>query len=361
MTHYEQRLQHDLDDIHARFAKVAARVEQAIEDALRTVLTGDEDLAYRTILSDERINREVRELDRLCHKFVAVHLPSAGPLRRMSSVIRTNIQLERLGDYAVIICREAVQLTRTPDGAIAREIEMTATDARRTLHQAINAFVEENGEVARATMHLADRVEHTMDSIYDALLGAESTEELRDRVALFVVFNMLKRVWDQAKNICEETVFAVYGEQKASRIHNVLFVDRDNCCASLMAEMIARKAHGERGRFHSAGLEPVAVPEPRMVAFMESHGFDMSGVEPNALTDELDHLDRYFLIVSLDGPVKSYVPRMPFHTSALTWDLGSVDAQAGEAEAQRQFEEIYRDLAVRIDELMQVLSGPGEG
>ena len=361
MTHYEQRLQQDLDDIHARFAKVAARVEKAIEDALGTVLSGDEELAYRTILDDEWINREVRELDRLCHKFVAVHLPSAGPLRRMSSVIRTNIQLERLGDYAVIICREAVQLTRPPDGAIARDIEMMATDSRRTLHQAITAFVDENGEVARATMHLADRVEHTMDSIYDALLGAGSTEELRDRVALFVVFNMLKRVWDQAKNICEETVFAVYGEQKAARVHNVLFVDRDNACASLMAETIARRVHGERARFHSAGPEPAAAPDPRMVTFMEAHGFDMSAARPSALADEIDHLDRYFLIVSLDGPVKSSVPRIPFHTSALTWDVGSADAQAGEEDAQRQFEAIYRDLAVRIDELMQILSGSGEG
>ena len=360
MTHYEQRLQRDLDNIHARFATVAARVEKAIEDALRTVLTGDEDLAYHTILNDEWINREVRELDRLCHKFVAVHLPSAGPLRRMSSVIRTNIQLERLGDYAVTICREAVQLTRPPEGAIARELEMTATDARRTLHQAITAFVEENGEVARATMHLADQVEHTMDSIYDALLGAESTEELRDRVALFVVFNMMKRVWDQAKNICEETVFAVYGEQKASRIHNILFVDRDNGCASLMAEKMARKVHGERARFHSAGREPATAPDPRMTAFMEGHGFDVSTVESTALADELEHLDRYFIIVSLDGPVKSHMPRIPFHTSALTWDVGSVDAQAAGDDATRQFEAMYRDLAIRIDELMQILSGSGE-
>ena len=359
MSHYELRLQHDLDDIHARFGRIAAEVERAIGDSLRTVLTGDEDLADRTILNDERINRAVRELDRLCHKFVAVHLPSAGPLRRMSSVIRTNIQLERLGDYAVIICREAVQLSRPPEGPIARELQVMATDARRTLNQAISAFVEENGEVARATMLLADTVEHTMDAIYEALLGAESSEETRDRFALFVVFNMLKRVWDQARNICEETVFAVYGEQKSPRVQNILFVDRDNGCASQMAEAIARKAHGEHARFRSAGKDPAAAPDSRMVTFMERHGFDMSAVAPRAVGDDLVQLDRYFLIVSLDGPVRSYVPRGPFHTSALTWDVGSVGAQTGDDDAGRQFEIIDRDLAVRIDDLMQVLRGGG--
>ena len=360
MSHYELRLQRDLDDIHARFGGIAARVEQAIADAIRTVLTGDEDLAYRTILNDERINREVRALDRLCHKFVAVHLPSAGPLRRMSSVIRTNIQLERLGDYAVIICREAVQLSRPPEGSIAREIEMTAIDARRTLHQAITAFTEENGEVARATMHLADTVEHTMDAIYEALLGPERSGETRDRIALFVVFNMLKRVWDQAKNICEETVFAVYGEQKAPRVHNILFVDRDNGGASQMAEAIARKTHGEHARFRSAGQDPAPALDSRMVAFMERHGFDTSAIAPRAVAGELAHLDRYYLIVSLDGPVRSYVPRVPFHTSALTWDVGSVGAEIGDEDAAGRFEALYRDLAVRIDDLMRVLRGGGE-
>ena len=361
MSYYEQRLQRDLDDIHARFARIAAEVEQAIADALRTVLAGDEDLAYRTILNDERINREVRELDRLCHKFVAVHLPSAGPLRRMSSVIRTNIQLERLGDYAVIICREAVQLSRPPEGAIARELEMMSIDARRTLHQAIGAFVDENGEVARATMHLADTVEHTMDAIYEALLGAGSPVETRDRVAMFVVFNMMKRVWDQAKNICEETVFAVYGEQKAPRVHNILFVDRDNGCASPMAEAIARKAHGERARFRSAGQDPAAEPDSRMVTFMERHGFDMSATAPRALADELAHLDRYYLVVSLDGPVRSYVPSVPFHTSALAWDVGTVGAEVGDEDAAQRLETLYRDLAVRIDDLMLILRGGEEG
>ena len=357
MSHYELRLQHDLDDIHARLGRIAARVEKAIEDAIRAVLTGDEDLAYRTILGDERINREVRALDRLCHKFVAVHLPAAGPLRRMSSVIRTNIQLERLGDYAVTISRETVQLSRPPEGALARELEMTSIDARRTLHQAITAFVEENGEVARATMHLADTVEHTMDAIYEALLGPESPAQTRDRIALFVVFNMLKRVWDQAKNICEETVFAVYGEQKAPRVHDILFVDRDNGGASPMAEVIARKTHGERARFRSAGQDPATALDPRMVAFMERHGFDMSAMAPRALADELAHLDRYYLIVSLDGPVRSYVPGVPFHTSALAWDVGSVEAGTSDEETPQRFETLYRDLAVRIDDLMQVLRG----
>ena len=141
---------------------------------------------------------------------------------------------------------------------------------------------------------------------------------------------------------------------------HILFVDRDNGCASQMAEAIARKAHGEHARFRSAGQDPAAALDSRMVTFMERHGFDMSTMAPRAVADELAHRDRYYLVVSLDGPVRSCVPRVPFHTSALAWEVGSVGAETGDEDASRQFETIYRDLAVRIDDLMQVLTGVGE-
>ena len=64
--------------------------------------------------------------------------------------------------------------------------------------------------------------------------------------------------------------------------------------------------------------------------------------------------------MSLDSPVRSCVPRVPFHTCALTWDVGAVGAETGDEDAARQFETIYRDLAVRIDDLMQILTGVGE-
>ena len=64
--------------------------------------------------------------------------------------------------------------------------------------------------------------------------------------------------------------------------------------------------------------------------------------------------------MSLDGPVRSYVPRVPFHTAALTWEVDTVGAETGDEDAARRFEALYRDLAVRIDDLMQVLRGGGE-
>ena len=98
-------LQRDLDNIRERVAALAAQVQRAIDNSLQAVKTGNERLAYRTILEDARINRDHRELNKQCYRFIALHLPSAGPLRLIEAIVRTNIQFERLGDYAVTICR----------------------------------------------------------------------------------------------------------------------------------------------------------------------------------------------------------------------------------------------------------------
>jgi len=111
MTHYEERLEKDLVRLREGVATVGNKVQQALEHAVRALLERDHELAYDTVLGDMPINRDVRAMDRHCHVFVARHLPSSGHLRYVSSVMRLNVALERIGDYAVAISREAVQLT----------------------------------------------------------------------------------------------------------------------------------------------------------------------------------------------------------------------------------------------------------
>ena len=88
------------------------------------------------------MNRMTRRIDHLCHLFVARHLPSAGHLRFISATLRLDVELERVGDYAVSIAREAVQLSEPPTSAIARDIEMMAEQVQAVLHDAIRAFLD---------------------------------------------------------------------------------------------------------------------------------------------------------------------------------------------------------------------------
>lgn len=359
MAHYEERLQRDLDSIREQTAGLAADAERAVANSLQAVKTGNEKLAYMTILEDGKINRAHRELNKQCYRFIALHLPSAGPLRLIEAIVRTSIQLERLGDYAVTICREAIQMSRPPEGIVARELDMIGTDAVRMLNQAITAFNEGNEEMARTTKELASNVEHTLDAVYNDLTTEGDRQRITDMLATFVTFNMVKRISDQAKNICEEALFAVTGEHKRTKVHNILFVDQNGTSLAPMAEAIARKLYPDSAHFASAGRQPKAEIDPAIAEFMDQRGFDMSAIKPHELDPGPDNIGNYYVVVSLQGSAKSYIPKMPFHTAALDWDVGPDPVGLDGEEAASRLEELYREIVGQVSDLVETLTGTG--
>lgn len=356
MTHLEERLEKDLNKIHNRVAKQADLVEAAVTNAVHALQTGNKKLAYATVLNDLPINRTMREIDTICHKFIAIHLPSGGHLRLLSSVIRVNIELERIGDYAVTIAREAAQLSKPPEGGMSRELDRMASETLLMLRQSFRAFNDLNSEMAKSTKLLADQMEGNLDSIYTEMMANQDISKVKDVLAVFVVFNQLKRVADQAKNLCEDTIFAVTGEQKAPKVYKVLFIDEDNGCKSQMAEAIARRNYPNSGEYLSAGRKPAAKLNPDLISFLENRGQNLNGIQPTSL-DELTPrtISEQFVIVSLEGEVSSYLPAIPFHSTALEWELGPVPETGDE----QGFENLYRTISLQVTDLMETLRGEG--
>jgi hypothetical protein len=96
---------------------------------------------------------------------------------------------------------------------------------------------------------------------------------------------------------------------------------------------------------------------PAMTAFMDRHGISMAAAGPKPLEMTPLELTTQHVIVSLQGPVRSYFEQIPFHTTPLEWALAPPPADPGATEAW--LEAVYRDLGVQIRELMETLRGEG--
>ncbi len=356
MTHYEQRLDNDLDNIRTEVHKLSSWVEEAVKNSVHALLTGNEELASATILGDGPINRKMREIDNLCHQFIAVHLPSAGHLRRISSVIRINIILERIGDYAVTISRELQQLNGGLDENLKRGIELLAEEIQLMLNQAATSFEESNVELAKSTIAMSSQIDNMVSGLYEGLLDEKAGGSLKEKFAVFSVYHRLERIADQAKNLCEQTVFTVTGEGKASKVYHILFIDDDNSCLSQLAEAVARKHFPESGVYVSvAGKKPAASPADDLLEFMDTHGLDTSNVVPKANDLTPVQLNGFNVIVSLQAPVKSYIKSTPFGTTVMNWELAAVPE--GCACSADDYEKLHRELGVRIKDMMVLLRG----
>ncbi|MCP4288232.1 MAG: hypothetical protein GY792_27980 [Gammaproteobacteria bacterium] len=354
MSHLEQRLSNDLDNIRNKVAEQAALVETALRNAVQSFQTGDHALAHTIVIHDHPINRNMRAIDRLCHSFIAVHLPSAGNLRLISAVIRVSIELERIGDYAVTIAREAIQMSAQPEGEMGRDLERLAGETFLMLKQSYKAFNELNPEIARSTMLIADQMEHNLDMVYAQMMSTGGHQQVKDTFATFVVFSQLKRAADQAKNICEDAVFAATGDQKVPKVYKIMFVDETNSVASQMAESIARNNFPESGNYSSAGRNPAADIDQGLRQFMEMRLNRFEGHPTAIATVTPQKLAEQTVVVSLQGAISNYFPQLPFHTAALEWEIPGIETGA---QNNSDLESLYREIAPRISDLMRIMHG----
>lgn len=359
MTHYEERLERDLSKLRGETARIAQAVQQAFKESVHALLAGDDERAYAVILGDLPINRAVRRSDQRCHAFVARHLPSAGHLRFVSSTLRLNVELERIGDYAVAIARETVQLSEPPTSTIARDIEMIAERTNRVLAEAIRAFLDGNAELARATKSNAYDVEQIYENVFNDLLeeGERRSRPLKDLFALLIVYNRIDRVADQAKNICEDTLFAVAGETKQPKVYKVLFVDAHNDCASQIAEAIAHKAFPGSGEYDSAGWDPVDELSPMLLGFMERKGHTLEQAVASSMATTVHEFNDYHVVVSINGDVRPHLSELPFGTIFLRWTVGECPQDLSGPDAEQKLDDIYGALAGHIEDLMVTLRG----
>lgn len=348
MSIYEARLQSDLDAIRNRVAMVGELVLHGTREAITGLLLGDKARCYDVCLADRQVNRDTRAIDQMCHEFVAKHFPAAGHLRFVSSVLRLDVALERVGDYAVNVAREAVQLQEPLPEALARDAKLMAGMATKMLEEALVAWNSGSAESARALMRRQRDVDALFRRMFRELLAHKHEARLKDLFALLDVFKNIARVAAQARNICEETVFTIDGEMKSPRVSRVLFVGKENANLTQLAEAYARKAFPETGAFSSAGWAPSEALDQEMYSLASSAGLDLGGAVPRHLSEEMPNLRRFHVIVTFEADAEEALGPIPFETIFLRWDLGDGDLRSK-----------FREITSQITDLMEILRGTG--
>ncbi len=148
---------------------------------------------------------------------------------------------------------------------------------------------------------------------------------LRELFALLIVLHRLERVADQAKNICEETIFAATGETKPPKAFTILFVDQRNDRASQLAEAWARKYYPKSGVYMSAGWAPADRLSPDLLEFGAAHGLDFEGARPKAIPALPAELAEVDIVIGLEGDPRHGLGDIPFRTVVLEWDVAGRD------------------------------------
>ena len=361
LTYREDSLQRDIDHIREYVLKMSQQAERALQDCIKSYTENNRRLAYAVILRDQYIDKKEKEIDRLCLEFLVRQQPVAGPLRFAYSTIRTNLEIERVGDYAESIARQVLKLYDQPNYDLKTEIVELSNLSIGMFHDAIMAFINQDHELAKKSIDTELTVDVLRSELNSRLIELFSKDKISFKVLdpLMTIIRKLERVSDQARNICMEVLYMCTGEyakHPGAEAFRILFVDDNNSCLSQMAEAIAASLKYPRFHFNSAGVEPKPV-DRSTIDFMKAKGIDISRSAPKAL-HQVPNLDHYQVIVALSENAIRAFPQRPRKVIFLNWPTfnpASIkDCQNATSEA---YEETFTFIKSQINDLVNAING----
>jgi len=216
-----KHLTRDLEDLHRKVMGMAARVEDSIYSALKSLQTRDSMIARDVIAGDEAVDRLENAIYEECLRLIALHQPVAIDLRQIATTFMVTTDLERMGDLAVDIAERAEALAGLPaflaDAAqdtLSAKLQRMTDVATGMVRQVLDAFVNMDGKLARRVIRTDGEVDrYHAEIIRDVIARMQSKPEaVEPGLSLFSAVRHLERIADHATNIAEDVIYLVDGE-----------------------------------------------------------------------------------------------------------------------------------------------------
>ena len=210
----ERHFLEELEQLKAKILKMSGLVEEALSLAIKAFSDRDEALAQKVVDSDPTINLIEIAIDDLCMRFLALHQPQARDLRFIAAIMKINSDLERMGDLAVNIAQRTLDLLKVPPIKPPVNIFSMATAAQGMLKDSIDAFVNNDTDLAISVCKRDDFVDDLNSQIFRELLHLKAQDQttIERVVDLILVAKNLERIADHATNISEDVIYMVDGK-----------------------------------------------------------------------------------------------------------------------------------------------------
>jgi phosphate transport system protein len=174
----------------------------------------DSGVAESIVRNDAEINQMEMTIDDECATIIARRQPTASDLRLVITIIKVNRDLERIGDEAAKVARQAVQLSEggmSPSSFV--EIRHIGALVGVLLRQSLDAFARL--DVTKAIEVVRGDAE--VDKEYGSAMRSLVTFMVEDPRNIGAILNemwalrSLERIGDHACNIAEHVVYLVKG------------------------------------------------------------------------------------------------------------------------------------------------------
>ncbi|MBS1855505.1 MAG: phosphate signaling complex protein PhoU [Acidobacteria bacterium] len=203
----------ELEELSNRLLEMAGLVESAINRSVRSLVDHNRELAELVIRDEPKINHMEMEIDGMVTRLLALRQPVARDLRFLTAALKINTDLERIGDLAQHIAERSLSLLHHPLVKPMVDIPNMASLVQSMLLKCLDAFVNQDEDLARSVLLADEEVDRLRDGVYAELLLTMQRDPgiVPAAVDLIFVARNLERIGDHVTNIAEDVVFLVKG------------------------------------------------------------------------------------------------------------------------------------------------------
>lgn len=213
-THILSNFEEALRELRNNALMMASLTERNMENARKGLFERDEDWCNTVIADDEEIDTLEVQVDKDGIGIMLRFHPLASDMRNVIATMKFSVNLERVADQAVNIARRARKLIGRAPVPQAAELEPIFKYSMDMLHDSIRAFADNDQVLARGLRERDLPLDEMNRSFAEKIttLMSQNVEHIPSYMDLIFIARFLERIGDQAKNIGEDTVYAVSAE-----------------------------------------------------------------------------------------------------------------------------------------------------
>ena len=210
----ERHLDVELNDLKKKLLLMGGSVESQLQDVLQSLIERNSDLAIRVVENDLPIDTLDVEIDETCLRLLALHHPTAGDLRFITTTMKISTELERMSDLAENIAERAIELNSEPQLKPYIDIPRMAEWTIQMVKECLDAFVNRDVELARKVCRDDDFVDDLTEQLFRELVSfmLEDSRTITRAARLTFIGKYYERIADHATNIAELVVYLVEGK-----------------------------------------------------------------------------------------------------------------------------------------------------
>ncbi|GEK73848.1 MULTISPECIES: phosphate signaling complex protein PhoU [Halomonas] len=212
--HISRQFNHELEELKTHLMAMGGLVEKQVQDAVRALLDSDSALAERVVDNDRAVNDMQIKIDDECTQILARRQPAASDLRLVLAVIRAASDLERIGDEASKIARNALELVESQNGSRGFvEVRVISEHVRKMMRDALTAFARFDTEMALKVVQEDEQVDNEYKSAMRSLMTfmMEDARVISPVLGIMWILRALERIGDHSNNLAEYVVYLVKG------------------------------------------------------------------------------------------------------------------------------------------------------